>query len=191
MKNIALIGYPKSGKTTFAKRIAKSLGFSHLSLDAIVGTFEHVFPEHGICHDEGTLQMRISSVKDFAYKWIEQNMYYNIPFVVEGYHINPEELREAYPDTLNIITLGYPNLTSEEKFKLTREFSTEPDWTLLHSDKEILEFFVRVIPEIKEFKSRMDLAGIPFFDTGEDFELAFSKVCELLGIKNSSGEHSK
>lgn len=53
-KNIIILGASRSGKTSFAKRIAKEKGYSIISIDDIVSGLE-VYPELEIHHDGDAL----------------------------------------------------------------------------------------------------------------------------------------
>jgi hypothetical protein len=179
--SIALIGYPKSGKTTFAKKLALQYKLSHLSLDAIVGTFEKVFPELRINHDIGSHTEITKAIAKFTYQWIEQQLYYQIPFVFEGYHIDIEEFNFNFSNK-GVLTLGlgYSSISAEDKLNQTREYSQSPDWTLLHEDQKMLEWFDRIIPKIALFKEQCIESNIPYFDTSKNFWQTYSDIKDYL-----------
>jgi hypothetical protein len=178
---LVITGYPKAGKTTFSKRLSKRYNLSHISLDALIDSFETIYPELNINHDINTLAEITSSVRSFAYHLISRQMHYEIPFILEGYHIDTLHI-EPFLKKLNIkiISLGYPSISPEEKLSATRNNSQAPDWTLGQSDEWVLNFFSRTIKASKNLKNVCKENSLPFFDSGKDFEECYKEICHYL-----------
>jgi len=63
--NIIIAGVPRAGKSTFANKLSRKYGYQHLSMDAIIGGIETVFPELNIkwwpCESNDINVLRIAS----------------------------------------------------------------------------------------------------------------------------------
>jgi uridine kinase len=182
---IILTGYPKSGKTTYSKLLAKHFSLNHLSLDSIISAFEGVYPELNINHDVGTLQSITQALQPFAFKLIEQQLYYRVPFILDGYHLDIEELQKHFSkQKILIIGLGYPDLNAEEKLEDVRANPTKPNWTALFPDNELIDWFTRVIPKNKIFQEKCYKLDIDFYNVSQDFWQTYNflvkRVAEFL-----------
>jgi hypothetical protein len=174
---IILLGYPKSGKTTFAKKLSSRYSLSHLSLDAFIDVFETLFPEHGINHDIGTLVEITAAVRNSANLWIRRQVHYKIPFIFEGYHINPMDIRQDLSDlNLLFIALSYSKISAQLKLQNTRDFTCAPDWTKRFDDSYMEAWFKKAIENSETFEKKCLEADIPIFNTGEGFWEAYAKI---------------
>jgi len=142
MNGIILIGPPKSGKTVFARRLASKCKLAHLSLDALIDAFENIFPEHGITHDGPSTAQICANAKPFVEHWLERQLHYRIPFLLEGFHLDLESLHQRFSErAVRIVCIGYPSMLGVDKVTLTRKFSVKPDWTDRISDDKMMVWF--------------------------------------------------
>jgi adenylate kinase family enzyme len=180
-RGVILTGYPKSGKTLYSHRLAKRHRLSHLSLDALIDAFERTFPEHGITHDAPTLHEVVDNLRRFVRTWIHRQLHYQVPFLLEGYHLDLEELYATFSSQeVRIICLGYPSLSGKQKLRLTRKYSKAPDWTIDMKDEEMETWFQRAALKSGALRVRCERLGVPFIDTGREFWKGYREVNRLI-----------
>ena len=89
-KNILVIGAPRSGKTSLARKIAKTLGYSVISLDDIVSGLS-AYKDLNIAHDSDDYEVskKFSKFLKIYLKELAEgsNFYSDIKYVIEGTYI--------------------------------------------------------------------------------------------------------
>jgi len=179
MKNIIIAGVPRSGKTTLAKRMSAELGFSLFPADAIVSTFGKVFPEHGISHFEDDHGKACESFRGFLRELLHHLKYESFPFIVDAYHIMPQSLVDL-KETYSIVFMGYHSVAIREKCCHIRHYSRPKDWTEDLSDDQLCGLVQRFVNESKMIEKACSEVGIPFVDTGIEFEQAIQTAFDML-----------
>ena len=94
-KNIIILGASRSGKTTLARKLSKEYGYNLISLDDIICAFENI-PECGIKHDGDDIEVA-RNFAPFLIRYLKElsegtNYYNGIKYVIEGTHIDFEQL---------------------------------------------------------------------------------------------------
>jgi hypothetical protein len=126
---IIICGCPLAGKSTLAAMICKKHGLSHIPTDGFVTAFEKAFPNIGIGHmrpQEETVKILYPFLSEFIREIDDQSTYSG--YVIEGYHIDLEQLFSEFGHSHRIFVCGYPDLTIAEKLQLTRTHDTN-NWT--------------------------------------------------------------
>lgn len=168
MKNIAIFGSSRSGKSTLSRMIAKKHPNYHIIVgDDIRWAFQEVLPNNHINSKGGS-----GMVEDFPkflsflfYKSIQRNK--NVfNYIVETCDMTPTKAFELFnsSDTI-IVFLGTPSLTVEKHFEEIRKYENESDWTYGRSDDDLWKHCKQWINKIKEYESECNRLGIWFVDT--------------------------
>ena len=181
MKSIIITGYPKSGKTTIAKKLSKKYGISHLSLDAIIDAFEKIYPQLKITHNAKSTKILIEKLVPFVTHLLTRYYYYQIPFVLEGYHLDPVYLKQKFRKYKPLIlAVGYSDIDSDRKLEITRRNSITPDWTKKIDDNVMKDWFAKAIIRCGEQKQLCEKNKIPYFNLGRDFKRGVRDVNKIV-----------
>ena len=181
MKNVIIVGAARSGKTTLAKKISKELGWSAISVDALISAFQEVFPQLNIKHHSQCHSLITPFVISYL-KAITQN-YSETHFVIESYHLLLKEITENLDKNLfKTIVLGYPRLEPEEVFKNIRKYDKSSDYTQWMSDEDILNMAIRHVQCSKNFARESKELGLEFIDTSYDREKVFEEIVSKIKI---------
>lgn len=168
MKNVAIFGSSRSGKSTLAKMISKKYPNYHIIIgDDIRRTFQEVLPNNNINSKGG-----IGMLEDFPkflsylfYKSIKRNEG-EINYIVETCDITPNKAYQLFnrDDTI-LLFLGTPRQTINEHFNEIKKYQTEKDWTYNRSDEEIWEHSKHWISKSKEYEKESKKFNIWYVDT--------------------------
>lgn len=168
MKNIAIFGSSRSGKSTLSKMISKKYHNYHVIIgDDIRGAFQEILPNNNINSKGG-----IGMIEDFPnflsclfYKSIKRNKgIFN--YIVETCDITPQKASKLFnKDDTVLLFLGTPNQTIEYHFKEIRKYETERDWTYDRNDEHILEHSKHWITKSKEYEKECKKLNIWYVDT--------------------------
>lgn len=171
MKNIAIFGSSRSGKSTLAKMISKKFPNYHIIIgDDIRWAFQEILPNNNINSKGG-----IGMLEDFPnflsclfYKSIKRNKD-EINYIVETCDITPKKAYQLFNkgDTI-LLFLGTPRQTIDEHFNEIRKYQTEKDWTYNRSDEHILEHSKHWIVKSKEYEKECKELNIWYVDTSFD-----------------------
>lgn len=168
MKNIAIFGSARSGKSTLAKMISKKLPNYHIIVgDDVRGAFQDTLPQNNINSKggQGMIDDFPKFLSAYFYRSIRRNRgIFN--YIVETCDICPEKANQYFnrEDTI-IIYLATPSLSVAEHFKEIRKYETERDWTFDRDDKEIAEHCKYWINVSKTFEKECKDLNIWFVDT--------------------------
>lgn len=171
-KHIIIAGVPRSGKTTICSKLAHSLKYQHLAMDAIMIAFEEAFPETGVLHTDCWDFIETSSVFiKFMKKFSKTGNYDNLDYrlAIDLYHITPKDYYENIDaNCCEIYFFGYPNISVEQKFKEIRQFDTEYDWTSKVEDSVVIDHISKYIEISKWLESECEKYNLPFIDISHD-----------------------
>ena len=168
MKNLLIIGVPRSGKTTLAGLMCERYGFSLVSIDALVATFGNLFPELGV-HLEPEKSEPLVAKFVFEYVYRLNQEFPERHFVIEGCHISPQT--SATCSECDVVCLGYPELTAEQFLNRVRQ----TDWAASKPDDEILQMGEYFVGQSKQYSSYCQKNGIHFIDTSTDMRLSLEQ----------------
>lgn len=192
MKHLIIAGVPRSGKSTLSRRVAKALGWQHVSMDAIIAGFERCFPETGI--DTGLsvnknkssmeiLHIISGKISPFLRAMTDPEEYdrKNGPMVIDMYQLLPEDYAKYLdPDICGIIYLLTGDVTPEERCRIQKEFDTPEDYTYALSDQERLEGCGYLVEQSRLLREQCEHLGLPYFETARDRETVFDGIMEKL-----------
>lgn len=175
----------RAGKSTLAKAISTKVGCSCIPTDPFVTAFESVFPQLWITHKVSTMQ-EYFAVCDiftpFLIEFIENGIDYELDsYVVEWFHINIEQLWNKLGKTHQIVVLGYPSISWDDKFAATRMYDGQREsWTNDISDDDmhqIIDWYITISQELKKTADRL---GIPFIDTSVNHDGELQKYIDMI-----------
>lgn len=192
MKHLIIAGVPRSGKSTLSRRVAKALGWQHVSMDAIIAGFERCFPETGI--DTGLsmnknkssmeiLHIISGKISPFLRAMTDPEEYdrKNGPMVIDMYQLLPEDYAKYLdPDICGIIYLLTGDVTPEERCRIQKEFDTPEDYTYELSDQERLEGCGYLVEQSRLLREQCEHLGLPYFETARDRETVYDGIMEKL-----------
>jgi len=190
-KNILIIGPARSGKTTLSRILSKKYGYNVINLDDIINAFEGI-PECGIKHDGNEIETAQKLGKFLKRYLIElsegPNFYNGIKYVIEGTHIDFEEImpmlnEEKYKEKYEIIGLLYNNLTEEELYNNIKKYDTEDDWTYWCNDEELKGNSRYFIERNEYFYNKFNEYGIKTYDISSDREKILNIICNEISKK--------
>ena len=171
MKNIFIGGVAKSGKSTIARRLNKDNLYNHIPLDYFTSSLKHNFPDTLITSNvviDRTSSKNLSLLLSRVIDIINNGEEY---FIIDSAHILPcDIIKYLDRDKWDIYFIGYPNITKEEKLKLTRKYETKYDWTYKKSDKELLDIFDKLINLSKEIEEDSYNLNVNFIDTSKSID---------------------
>jgi len=178
-KNILVIGAPRAGKTSLARKIAKELNYNVISLDDIVSGLS-VYTDLKISHDTDDYEtsIRFSKFLKIYLKELAEgsNFYSDIKYVIEGTHIDLDYLL-PFDNQNKYEIIGLINSTDKETmFKEIKENDTEDEWTYYLSDEELkgdINFFIE---RNEFFYNQFIKHGIKYYDTSINREDSFNNI---------------
>lgn len=168
MKNIAIFGSARAGKSTLSVMISKKFPNYHIiSGDDIRGTFNEVLPNNNINSKGGS-----GMIDDFPnflstlfYRSIKRNND-EFGYIVETCDITPKKAKELFSkDNTILLFIGTPNQSIEKHFDDIKKYETSKDWTYGRSDERIMEHCKYWIPKSKEYENECKKLDIWYVDT--------------------------
>ena len=193
-KNILIIGAPRCGKSSLAKKLNKEKKLSVISIDNIVSGF-HAYPELKIHHDGSdveTAKNLAPFMKNFLIELSEGSLFYDgVKFAIEGTHIDFEELMpflqsEKYREKYEIIGLTCNDITAEELYKNIKKYDTEDDWTYWCDDEDLKNNAKYFIERNEYFNKQFKKYNIKSYDTSHDRESVLNKI--IRDLYDNKGE---
>lgn len=177
-KNIFIGGVARAGKSTIAERISENNIYNHLPVDYIASSFKRNFPNCGI-NDKVIIDSDSSAkLSLFLSAVIEKINKRDEKFVVDSAHIMPKDIiKYLDKDKWEIIFVGYPNISIEDKFDNIRMFDSKTAWTRNYNDEEMLKFIKGLIETSKKIERECREYNIKFVDTSENF---FETIGEIV-----------
>lgn len=184
MKHIIIAGASRSGKTTLSLLLRKK-GFVHYKMDSIKRGLDYNFYEGKIkLWSDASPKMAhlISTIINECQTDIIKNFEW---YVIDTCHLYPRDIIKQNLSKTIIIFLGYPNLTVEEKMYQIRTYDPMEQWTHMVSDEQLKINIKRDIDFSKEVEQECKEYGIPFFDTGTNYQKTMASIYKFL--KNEAG----
>jgi 2-phosphoglycerate kinase len=183
--SILIGGVSRSGKSTLVSRIRQlKPHLTYICGDALVTTFENVFPSFGIKHiDEHS---RICACFDpFLFDYLENLEYERAtPFILDTYHMLPEQVaRRELQKKYGVIFLGYPTYDPARKLKEIRTYDPATSWTNDVTDEELADCIEGYLSVSRIMQQQCKQYGIPFIDMGAvAFDEGIKKALTVLGV---------
>lgn len=200
MKHLIVAGVPRAGKSTLSRRIARGLGWQHVSMDAVIAGFERCFPETGIDtglsvnKDKPSLEiLGIISAKiaPFLRAMTDPEEYdrANGPMVIDMYQLLPRDyMRFQLSDTCRVLYLVTGSLSPEERSAIQKQWDTPEDYTYGLSDDERLEACRELVAQSRFIREQCASLGLPCHETARDRERVFEAILRQLDSERRAYE---
>lgn len=190
MKNIILLGAPRSGKTTFAKMVMNTFpNYNLIQQDIIdsaqMGTSKKQDQEKNKDSSIGRIVYDPHFCRIFIQKMFKYSVEYepSLNFIVDAREIELKEMSKYDKNDPIIIVFGYPNITKEEKLKKILTHDTKNDWTYIEPSWRLLEYLEVYIEDSKEYEAECKNSNIKFVDTSFHREQVLDELLEWLKSK--------
>lgn len=192
MKHLIVAGVPRAGKSALSRRIARQLGWQHISMDAVIAGFERCFPETGVDTGLSVNQgkpsleiLRIISGKmgPFLQAMTDPEEYdqANGPMVIDMYQLLPEDyIRWQLSDSCRILYLVTGDVTPEERFRIQKAHDTPEDYTYDLPDNERLKGCRELVEQSRLIRAQCEKLGLPCYETARDREQVFDAILKRL-----------
>ena len=179
MKNIFILGQPRTGKSTIAKKLLSSGAFSILAMDEV----RHAFYACGIrdIYAKGNKteveDIYSTAFSEFIKSYIKSFRYNNpdITLIIEGMEMTVQEVAKEFPEDI-IVVLGIDTSDTQVFFDLVRmqERTIGHAWTRNITDDELYECIERSMRFSKENEKDARKLRIMYFSCNgyrtEDYE---------------------
>lgn len=178
MKHVIIAGPGRSGKTDISMNLARR-GFIHYKMDSIKRGLDNNFYDGFITFRDISPKMAhliktiIMEVETDIIKDIEH-------YVIDTCHLYPKDIVKENLQNTVIVFVGYPSISPEEKLFYVRSHDKVNQWTNSMSDEELLKWLKCGIEYSKEVERQCLELGIPFFDTGYDYDEVVEKVLRYI-----------
>ncbi len=178
MNNILIVGSPRVGKTTLAKKISKELGLIYISLDNIFSSIEELkcWP-YKKYDDAKKISLELS---DFLISFIngldKENNY-----VIEGAYIDIEKICSKIND-IKIIGLTYNELDKNSLFNRIKKYDKN-EWINKFSNDVILEKCDCFIKRNNYYNKCFKKLKITSYDLSNDYHKVMDKIINELKIR--------
>ena len=165
MKNILLLGVPRSGKTTFSRMLLERYPkYQIINGDSFRQSIRHLISDSKLSSYEIGM---LDEYQDILYNYFDKCTVYNkdLNYILDTTNIVPENAKRYENENSIIIYFGYPDLTVEEILENIRDNDTEIDWTYDRSDEELLEKIEKYLRASKKYQKKCADLGYKFVNT--------------------------
>lgn len=177
-KHIIIAGVPRAGKSTVSQRIAKELGYQHISMDSIIAGFEKAFPQVEI--DTGAdvdvkenVQSISSKIAPFLRAMMDSGEYDECDYgmVIDVFQLLPEDYRKYIdPSVCEIYYFITSDVAAEERYKLLKQYDTPKDYTYYKPEEENRRNCAEIVEVSKFYKEQCEKYQLPYFETALERE---------------------
>jgi hypothetical protein len=187
--NIIIAGVPRAGKSTMSNMLSRKFGYQHVSMDAIIGGIEVVFPELNIkwwpCESSDINVLRNASRKVtlLIKAMLESEEYdeFKPGMVADVVQILPEHYVEyLVGKNCEIVYFLTSDVTPEERFAIHRKHDTEQDYTFEFSDEQMRSHCTFVVERSRLLKEQCIKYELPYFETTKDRVNSFEQCLRFL-----------
>lgn len=187
MKNIILLGVPRSGKSTFAKMIMKTFpNYNLIQQDIIDSAHMKANEEQDRKENPDSNVARIVFNPSFCRLLLKNIFRYSVKyepslnFILDAGDISLREASKYDKNDPIVIVFGYPNITKEEALENILTHDTKDDWTYIEPAWRILEYLEFYIKDSKDYEVKCKKENIKFVDTSFHREQVLEELLEWL-----------
>lgn len=168
-KTILIMGQPRSGKTTVAKRMSELLGFPIVHTDRLLCEIMAKTPYYSNYTSSDMMPVIVSHLRKL------KSNYDNV--IIEGMSITPMVAHILSPDAMVFMTV---NTTPKELLQRCRKYDAPTNWTCNQPDNSLLQLFTMY----QEFSSNWETVArdrcIDIIDTAKDYEKGINEAIKSL-----------
>jgi hypothetical protein len=159
-------------------------GVPWFSIDALRGGLAQGLPHVGFNfnHDDLEEAQRLWPIVE---PMLNILLSFEVDYLVEGSCLRPEDVAtfavKQRSTDFRAVFLGFPNISPEQKVADILQYRVGGnDWLGPEADDHVRYHVERTIRDSQTLATSAAATGLPFFDTGEDFEGAHRRVLAFL-----------
>lgn len=183
MKNIIIIGRPRSGKSTLANKIADKFHYQIIRTDCIRDTFNSIFPELSIgpftAIENEHFQLYLKKYLELS---LEESRY-QYGFVMEGCETSVKTCKKLYDNENTLIyVLGQIQETPENMANNMKKYDTIYDWSY-HMQEDLIQYCIKQRQKAIHLQEECKKLGLNFFDTSVNREFVLEEILKDIESK--------
>lgn len=192
MKNIILLGAPRSGKSTFAKMILKEYSNYNLIQEDVISSaymsalkgveFEK---EENRFKDKVNIQINMNFVNKMIKAMFDFSVLYEpkLNFILDTSGIELEEVSKYDPKNTIVLIFGYPDITPKQGVRNVLKHDTKEDWTYIESESNIQKLFEVYIEKSKKYKKECKRLNLKFINTSYKRRAVLNKLFDWVKVE--------
>lgn len=182
MKNVFIIGVPRSGKSTLSKMIKDAYPeYNQISFEAVRNAFGESQPELNMGNRNSDARKNIlpKHIVTFA-KW--NNRILNKPSLIEGDFCSIDELSNLIDEEDTIICLGLGCRSIDEIITGIKDNDKDEDYTKEWSEEQIKNHFYDIEEKDKYNYDYCMNNNIKYYDTYENRKEVFKEIINSINM---------
>lgn len=184
MKNIYIVGVPRSGKTTLSKMIKERLPiYNQFSFEAIRNGFIESQPELDMGNRKSEARKNILP-KHFVTFAHWNNEILSLPSLVEGSFCSISDLYSLIDENDYIICLGLGCRSLIEIIDGIKKHDTEIDYTKDWDQEKLRKHFYDIVEHDKDNFEYCQTHNIKYYDTFENRQEIFEQIIHDINYNN-------
>ena len=172
MKNILIVGPPRTGKSTLANEFKNRFGYKVIEIDKIVDDIRRENPSLGISHssDADVVSSKISSI-------LLEYLTNSSGYVIEGTHISLGDILPYLSEKdVYIVGLLFKNMDINYIFDNIRKTEDSSDWTFWVDDIYLKKSLNDIVLRNKYFEKEFHKYNVISYYTDGDRDLLFDDI---------------
>ena len=176
MKNIFIIGVPRSGKSTLSKMIKETYPeYNQLSFEAIRNAFCEAQPELNMGNRNSEARKNILPKHIITLAHWNKEILHN-PTLIEGDFCKIDELNNLLTEEDTIICLGLGCRSIDEIVSGIKENDSDEDYTKEWNEEQIKKHFYDIVDSDKYNYDYCINNNIKYYDTYENRKEIFEEI---------------
>lgn len=195
--NYIIAGTSRCGKTMLTNKIVKELsGFSKISIDNIIDTFDNTLPKLDINfkNGDGNRKFLPEFIDYFLIGAMDKDNDMGLYYILEGDGLPFSKLLELNKHkSIKLIILGKSSISLQEYFDEIRYYEGKylySEWTKSLSDDELKLSCENWIIRSKEYQKLCNENNIIFYDTSYNQEKVINKIFEMIKEEENDFSHN-
>lgn len=187
-KHIIIAGVPRAGKSTLSDRVARELGYQHISMDSVIAGFERCFPDLGVNtyqnkSSEETMRIISAKMAPFIQAMVESGEYgeHEYGMLIDMYQLLPSDYAANIDSgRVGAIWLVTGDVSYDERLAIQLRHDTPKDYTYGRPIDELAEGCRYIVDQSKIYRAECERLGLPFFETARDREKVLDRAFECI-----------
>lgn len=187
-KHIIIAGVPRAGKSTLSDRVARELGYQHISMDSVIAGFERCFPDLGVNtyqnkSSEETMRIISAKMAPFIQAMVESGEYdeHEYGMLIDMYQLLPSDYAANIDSgRVGAIWLVTGDVSYDERLAIQLKHDTPKDYTYGRPIDELAEGCRYIVDQSKIYRAECERLGLLFFETARDREKVLDRAFECI-----------